>query len=392
MYIVLFIFSVTQTHHDMFAAKGKEDDTPLVFYYAQVPSILLKLIRMGFDHSFMHQNYKMESLVNYGLEILTTFFHKTSPCFMLYPEKFFRGPPGPIDDMVRILNYRFSFVNTLSAVRFFGHASFTPPCMFYFEKNPGIFRTVVSYISDSVHTTDTVTSTGQVTWKNMRIVSLLMGFRTDGDLITTAKLIGTYTMYHAIFAFVNVMVKSKPDTELFYKMLQMVKESRVIRDFSFIVKNLMKWMAPGEHINNFLMATRYYLNMGGAFNELFFKDFTYCEENGIEKGIESIRLHTHKSLYPSRLSWFLVHALCLSEEFAHGYALHILCYVFQNLPQEKGDVFVEIAGNELMDLAHLIDCTSPSNCMVQATLLEGLLRYAGFSHKLYNFEDSYEGE
>ena len=53
---------------------------------------------------------------------------------------------------------------------------------------------------------------------------------------------------------------------------------------------------------------------------------------------------------------------------------------------------LKACGYELMDLAHLHELKEPMELSTQSIILEALLRYAGFSHKLWGKADSFTSE
>ena len=55
-------------------------------------------------------------------------------------------------------------------------------------------------------------------------------------------------------------------------------------------------------------------------------------------------------------------------------------------------VCLKVCGYELLDLAHHVHLKEPIDFSIQSMILQALLRYAGFSHKVYDKCDSFVSE
>ena len=100
----------------------------------------------------------------------------------------------------------------------------------------------------------------------------------------------------------------------------------------------------------------------------------------------------HPTRYPNTVAWFLLHAFCHDESFGSGWCAYILCHVLGRGPESLANEIVDRFGQDLMDLAHLVEVTQPVAVSVQSIILEALLRYGKIQHKVYNHSDLYEGE
>ena len=82
----------------------------------------------------------------------------------------------------------------------------------------------------------------------------------------------------------------------------------------------------------------------------------------------------------------MTHAFSLRDEQGSGWCILTLCYLLRFGNWTEVGKLIENCGNELMDLAHLLDIDSPERINVQSTILSALLRYGGFSlhHRLVN--------
>ena len=153
----------------------------------------------------------------------------------------------------------------------------------------------------------------------------------------------------------------------------------------------MIWYEPGLYLNTLLSAVSQTLKMNKAVNELLGDNLADALEHKAPVGVETFKFWNHDSKYPNTVAWFLLHAFCQNKRFGSDWCVYILCYVLDTAEQEVVDMIVENFGPELMDLAHMSEISAPKKTMVQAVILEALLRHGRVQHKEFLHSNIYEG-
>ena len=368
------------------------DDTPTAFYHAEVPEVMLEIVRLSFDPDYFVSSSKRHCLAYLAIEILACFLHKSSQTFCLLPEKLFGDPRIGMDSLVDVLLGKLSWVDTLAVVRFFGTASFSPAAVKWLLEHPDTLQLLCKYMYRSMEVVEEKISRGEINKRDEDLVILIKSFRAGEDLNVCCRLMGLLTVNYATFILQNVLRHSQLNYEHFIMISTAIRRANLLGHASYIIKQLMIWIEPGQFINYFLCGVRHCMDMQGGPEALFIEDLTYCRENKIPPGIEGLQFWSHASLWPSRLSWFMCHALCLSDSQGSGWCTFILCYVIDHAEEELCAKILDVIGPELMDLAHLVKIESPSAINVQPTILEALLRHIGVPHQVYGVKDSVEGK
>ena len=377
----------------------EQDEGPIVFVHAEVPEIMLDVLKLSFDPEFFLDNPKRRCLPYLAIEVIAGFLHKTMPTFDLVSERLFRNLTMGVMDIADVLFGKLSWVETLAAVRFFGVASFHPVSSLWLHKYPNIYEEICRWTYRSVQIVEEKVANGEINSRDENLVSLITTFRAGEDLVQSARLMGLHTLNHAILAWHHMMCWCLRDQEIFIHISAYIRRANVLGNFSFIVKQMMTWIEPGQFMNSFMAASRCCLNTPGGFEDLFLANFAYCRENNISLGVASLKYWGHPKLWPSRIGWMIAHGLCLDDSMGCGWCISILHFVLMYGPEEVSSTIIQELGPWLMDLAHLLDNEHPTITRVQPGILEALLRYGGISHrlsdrseKLYLKVDTYDGQ
>ena len=168
-------------------------------------------------------------------------------------------------------------------------------------------------------------------------------------------------------------------------------KAEVLQHFPFLVKYIMIWFEPGLYLNTLLTAVSHTLGMDEAVDQLLMDNLASSLEHKAPVGIETFKLWNHETKYPNTIAWFLLHALCLSKKFGSDWCICILCHVLDKAEEDVADEIVENFGLDLMDLAHMVEMTSPKKISVQSIILEAVLRYGHLQHKEYGHSNVFEG-
>ena len=371
--------------------RDTRDDTPTIFYHAEVPEVMLDIVRLAFNPGYFIGSSKRHCLAYLAIEILCSFVHKISQTFSLVPEKLFADPRMGVESLVDVLFGKLSWVNTLAVVRFFGTASFNPATVKWLLSHPDTLELLCKHTYLSMELVEEKISRGEIRKCSKDLEDLLQTFRYNDDLELTCRLMGLLTVNHAVFVFQNVIRQCQTSYENFIKISTAVKRADVLGHVSYIIKQLMTWVEPGQFLSYLLGSIEHCLDMQGGPEALFIDNLTYCEENSIPAGIEGLKFWNHSSLWPSRLSWFICHALCLSNSHGSGRCISILLYVLDHVQDELCGKVLNAIGPELMDLAHLIEAEASVRIHVQPTIMEAFLRHIGVPHQVYGRNDSVEG-
>ena len=370
-----------------------EDDTPIVFFNAHVPEIMLDVIRQCLSPEFLFGNPSMRRLPYLSLQILAYFFHRKSQTFLLVPDRIFYDSTPNIDYLVEILRGRLTWFESISVAHVFGVFSHCPAGVHWYQSRPDVIKRVCKLMYRATEIVDEKIAQDEVNWRDEGLVALLGLFRDGEDLQVSAKLVGLLSTNHAIVVMSNLLEKSKPDYEKFLVVAGAVKKADILSHFSYIVKRTMMWITPGQYLGQFLSSVYLMLGTHHAVKDLFLDNLALCTEKNIPVGIESFKYWKHTNRQPTPLAFYLVHAFAMDGTLSHSdWCTFTLCHLLREGDVKVAETIVEHYGHELMDLAHLVEIQSPKETSVQSVILEALLRFGGFTHKVYNYDDTFEGE
>lgn len=382
----LFLYSESPPH---------EDDTPIIFFNANVPEVMLDIIRHSFSPDFLLGNPFLRRLPYLALQILGYFFHNQSQTFLFLPDRIFADSSRRIDDLVEILHGKLTWFEGLAVVHLFGLFSLCPAGVHWYQSHPDTIQDVCELTYRASEIIEEKISQDKISWRDDGLANLLTTFRDSDDLIISAKLFGLLTTCHAIRVFSCIVEKSKADYEKYLVVTEAVKKSEVMKHFSYIVKRTMTWVCPGQYLHFFLEGVYLMLEAHDMVDDLFLDNLAMCVEKSIPVGIESFKYWKHTTRQPAPIAFYLVHAFALSTSASSSYwCIFTLCHLLNNSEKRVSDAIIEHYGQELMDLAHLVEIKDPGpeETGVQAIVLEALLRYGGFTHKAYAFQDTFESE
>ena len=381
-----------QVHLLSYSRHGEtRDDTPTILYHSELPEVMMDIIRLSFNPGYFIGCPNRHCMAYLAIEILTSFVHKISQTFSHLPEKLFADPRMGVDSLVDVLLGKLSWVDSLAVVRFFGVASFNPATIKWLLSHPDTLQLLCKHMHYSVELVEEKINRGELHKRNEDLIKLVSTFRSSDDPELSCRLMGLLTVNYAVFVFQNVIRQCQSNYEYFMTISTAVKRADVLGHVSFIIKQLMIWIEPGQFLGYFLGSLEQCLDMQGGPEALFIDNLTYCKENSIPPGIEGLKFWNHSSLWPSRLSWFMCHALCLSNSQGSGRCIYILLYVLDHVQDELCGEVLKVIGPELMDLAHLIEAEASVRIHVQPTIMEAFLRHIGIPHQVYGRNDSVEG-
>ena len=366
----------------------EEDDSHILLYHADAPEILLRMLYHAHRYN---KNPKFYSLPYLAIEILTTFMHPKSLSFKHVTEKIFNDSAEDVEDIVEILRGRLTWLDKLVATHFFGVACLSPAGVYFVLTHHEAFKEICVLMYRSTELVEEKIEARCVTLKEESVASTLRTFKGDCDLQHAARLFARIATHNTIVAFRHTIRASTKDYHLCFEILKIIKQAEVLEHFSYIVKQLMLWVEPGQYLNKFLDGIRYCLMMPSAIEVLFLSDIEANKESKLPLGIDTFKYWKHESRFPLRLTWLLTHAFALRDDMGSGWCIIILCEMLRNGNWKDVETLIMNSGSELMDLAHLLDIESPEKVTVQCIILEALLRYGGFSYNEFGKGTYHEG-
>ena len=378
----------------------KSDEFPTLLYQAEVPEIMLEMIHQSFSSDFFIGSAKVRCVPSLAFQVMSYFMFVYSETFLEAPERLFRDSEST---MVRVsmgvFNDKLVWFDKLSMVQFYGAASFSRSCVWFFHKHHDIVYELCTLVYRCMEIVDEKIKSHEINWQNENLTCFLMSFRDDSDLELTARLLGIHTMNQAVLLYKNLMESIKNDHELYLAIGGEVIRSDLLKRFPYVVKHLMTWFEPGAYLNHLLRAVYRTLHLHNALEHLLMDNLSESLEQKLPLGLETFRFWSHSTKFPNTIAWLLLHAFCQNEKFGSRYCLHILCYVLAKAKQSMVDKIVEYFGLDLMDLAHIVEVDKEGDRRwlklvkqdVQSVVLEALLRYGHIQHKEYNYDNIFQG-
>lgn len=327
-----------------------------------------------------------------AIEILTCLLHQASDTFLLLPARLFDDAASRLDSLYDVLTGKLTWLDRLGVLHFYGVASFSPPGVYWLFSNIDTYQEVCTYMYRAADIAEDHIRRGEVDWRHEELSCQIRAFRSDSDLELSARILGLLSTGQAVFVFLNVLRYSRSHYTAFRKVATAVRKARVLDHFATIVKKLMSWTDPTHFLNQFLNGIWLCMDMHRGPEDLFVDNIATCKERKTPVGIESLKYWRSDNKHPTHLGWFLAHSLCLDDLYGSGWCIHILCSLLKNASDNVVTTLVESCGDELMDLAHLVEISYPeAKTKVQAVILEALLRHGGITHREVAC-DVFEGE
>ncbi len=379
---------------------SSDDDPIFILYHSTAPEIMLDVVKFTSDPEFALGG-QIPNFLNYlAIENLTSFLYKGMPTQPYLSEKLFRDLNPELKELLVVLSDDQKWFEAMAIVRMMGIASFSPCCYHWLQKNGDIFEVICRYMYRAPEIIEEKIKAGEVVAKRKDDISMhLLLYRNWDDPVAVARLVGTLTCSHAVFAFYNTMKWSMTDYDVYARHSIVFRRAEVFTHFFRITKQLMIWPNAGQFLNYFVFGIRRCLDMDGAVNDLFIKGLSNSRKHNTPRGIESLKYWSHATIRPTTLGWIVCHALSLNEVFGACACIQILTHVLVNFRNPVVSTVIESIGAELMDLAHLVKFTSAlkdevavQEIPVQTPILEALLRYAGVSHTVHGQGDTFEGQ
>ena len=380
------------------------DAGPMIMYQAGVPDLLLRAVKLSLDSSADYFRVSdassvLRCLPHMAIVLLGYFMHPTSPTFITFSERLFRGMKPELECIVDVAQGKLSWIDSFAAVRFFSTASDSANCCFWTMGRPDVVQVICKYLHSSSEIVQEKINRGEITKRNKHVSAILTYTQASSRLDRSAQIMGRVTISHAAIFMCNVLRYSLRNYEWFLATTLVVRRANVMAQFCYTVKQLFMLLEPDTGIMSYFESIRYLLDVRGGVEALVFDDTSYCEENSIPRGITGLQFWTHASLFPSRLSIVTCIALSLNCSIGFQRCTDILLHILDTCLPDVITCVVDVIGAELMDLAHLLewwDFTIPlkagNHVSVQNRILEALLRHAGFSYKQYDTKDTIEGE
>ena len=380
-------------HILLFVKNGdKSDDCPITFFHAELPEIMLEMIEQSFNSDFFIGSAKMRCVPSLAISVMTSFMHMHSETFLLMSDKFFRDSElklvrvseGALDD-------KLTCFDKLTMVQFYGVASYCRMCKWFLFRHSNIVFQVCTLMYHGMEIIEEKIRNREINWQNETLACSLTTFRDDDNLILTSRLLGIHTTNQAVVFFKNVLESTTENHELYQYASKSVMKAEVLKHFPYIVKQIMTWFDPGLYLNHFLTGVKLCLGMGKAIEHLLMENLTYTLEHKLPVWIDTFKFWNHETKFPNTIAWFLLHSLTLNKKFGSNLCIFILCHVLSESEDSVVDEIVKYFGLDLIDLAHLVEISSPKKTSVQSIILEAILRYGRIQHKVYNYSDIIEG-
>jgi hypothetical protein len=371
----------------------KSDDIPLLLYHAEVPEIMLEMIKQSFSPDFFIGSAKMRCVPSLAMSVLTAFMYVHSDTFSVVPDKLFRDSEMNLEvASLGAFHDKLTWFDKLGMVQFFGIASYTRACILFLQNHPDIIWELCVLMYSGMEMIEEKIKNNEINWQNETLACFLTSFRDDEDLEATSRLFGIHTINHAAIFYKNIMDSVMLNYELYRVVGKSVVKSEVLRHFPFIVHHIMIWFDPGMYLNTFLAAVSHTLGMAGAVQQLFMESLSHAVEHKLPLSIDTFKYWGHSTRHPNTIAWFLLHAFCLNRKFGSDWCAYIICHILSQAEEKVANEIVSKFGLDLMDLAHLVEVTHPVTVSVQSVILEAILRYRAVQHKTYDRRDMYEGK
>lgn len=383
-----------ELHVLLYAKNGdSSDEIPIMLYHADVPEIMLEMIKQSFNSDFFIGSAKMRCVPSLALSVLTAFVYVYSNTFTVVPDKLFHDSELTLEIVsLGAFQDKLTWFDKLSVVQFYGAASYSRACSLFLQNHPDIVYELCVLMYRGMEVIEEKIKNHEINWQNETLACFLTSFRDDEDLETSSRLFGIHTINYAAMFYKNVMESVMLDFVRYQVVGKSVMKSEILRHFPFIVRHIMIWFEPGLYLNTFLTGISHTLGMVGAMRELFMENLSYTIEHKLPLGIDTFKYWGHATRPPNTIAWFLLHSFCLNKHFGSDWCTYILCHILSQGEEEMVDEIVSSFGLDLMDLAHLVEVTHPLVISVQSVILEAILRYGKIQHKVYDRSDLYEGE
>lgn len=373
----------------------RSDDSPVIFYQAELPEIMLEMIHQSFSPGFFIGSAKMCCMPSLAFSVLTSFFYAYSDIYFLAPEKLFRDS-APLVEVVTLgtLQDKLTWFDKLSMVQMYGAASYSRGCLLFLQRHLAVTYELCTMIYQGMETVEEKLKSREINCQNETLVTFLNTFREDEDLEMTARLLGMHTLNQSVLFYRNLVDSTFRNPSLFREVVgASVVKAGVLRRFLYVVKHLMLWFEPGHYLTAFLTAVSHTLRLGGAVEQLLMENLDYTLDHRYPLGIETFKYWNHETRTPNVVSWLLLHAFCHSKRYGSQLCARILCDVLDKAEEAIASRIVENFGQYLMDLAHLVEVPAPGGgeISVQKVVLEAILRYGRIQHKVHGYSDVYEG-
>ena len=104
--------------YDREKGRGNHDDDPVfVMYHAEVPELMLEVVKFSFDPEFALGGQNPSFLCYLAIEILTDFVYKDMPSFTYLSDKLFRDLSPELTDLLVILRDESRWIESLAIIR-----------------------------------------------------------------------------------------------------------------------------------------------------------------------------------------------------------------------------------------------------------------------------------
>jgi hypothetical protein len=381
--------------HTLYNGLGTQqvDLAPVTLATAEAPELMLGLIRRGNDGEFLQKvpKYRSYPVCFLAAEILGFFMHRQCTAYPIVMEKIFRDLPGGPQEVVRMMNTQ-SWYEAFAAVRMFGFASTHPSACLWFLRHPKALTKILYYSYGAGEIIECHVQKEKMQSVEDYLKVLCNATIRRESYIKTTRIMANYATCMAVLVFNNMMHHFGANHEDFLVLRQVVYDAGIIPHFFTIARHLMRWLTPGRFISGFLQGIYRCLEMERTMKLLFVDNFEFCRKLKMSPGLDSLKYFNHLTLRPSHVTFLLCHALSVKYLIGANWAIAIIAYTLENGSDEVCKPIIETCGYELLDLAHVLTLREPLKISIQNVIMEALLRYAGFSHKVWGKADRYIGE
>ena len=391
LHLILYLKNRESIDHD-----SLDDDTvdegPIVFSYAEVPEIMLEILQQSLVSDTYTATSELKSLPYLALCFLSNLFFLYSNTFLLVPERLFRESEKTIVKLAdAAFHNKFVWYDRLSFIPFFGIGSSSRACIWFLHRHMDIVGSLFRHVYHGMEIVEDKLKNNEINSQDKSLYRFLTMFRGDQDLALSVRYLGVYVTNHAAACFRNVMESTKTNYDLFHAVSKEVMKSKIIEHFPYIVKNLITWFVPGLYLGLFLAGVASCLNIAGVVEALVLHDLSQALDHKQPLGVETFRFWNHENQFPNTVAWLLLHSFSMDKKMAYDQCICILCHVLEKSEDSIVNVVVEHFGQDLMDLAHLVEISYPAKTNVQSIVLEALFRHAHIQHKVYGCCETVEG-
>lgn len=317
------------------------DTVPVTLVNANLPEMMMDVVKKANDGGFDNfPKLQHHPLAFFAVEILGCFVHRRCVANPIVSERLFRDWPGATQQLVKVLNGRQSWYESLAVVRLFGYASTCPVGCLWLLRHRKVLATVLRHIHSTAKIVEENTAEAESMDQALR--NMIWVHLDHKDPAKVARIMGTAASSLAALMFYSIMIQFGAHYEEFLTIKKAVYDSGILSNFMTAARQLMHWLSPGRFMSGFLESIHKCLEMDRTMKLLFLDDFSFCQEHEYSPGWASLKYWNHETLRPSVIAFLVCHALTMKPLIGANWATAILVTTLDNASDEVCRPIIEV--------------------------------------------------